>query len=56
MRSAKFTPLVTDQTLTGGTKTPKTVTTGDGTKFKVETTVDDDPSTDGIQIDPRDVK
>lgn len=51
MRSAKFTPQVTDTTLTGGTKAVKTVTSGNGNQFKVSVTVDDDPSTTGVQTD-----
>lgn len=48
MRSAKFTPEVTDTTLTGGTKAPKSVTSGNGNKFIVTTNVDNDPSTPTI--------
>jgi type II secretory pathway pseudopilin PulG len=51
MRSAKFTPTVTDAVLTGGTKATKIVTSADGYSFKVQTTVDDDPLSNGIQID-----
>ena len=49
-RSAKFTSVVTDQVLVGGVKTEKTVTTLDGNKFTIETTVDDDPFTNGVQV------
>ena len=49
-RSAKFTPVVTDQVLLGGVKTPKTVTTSDGNKFTIETVVDDDPFVDNVQV------
>jgi Tfp pilus assembly protein PilV len=48
-RSTKFTPTVTDAVLLGGTKTPKTATSADGTVFTVTTTVDNDPDTTGIQ-------
>lgn len=48
-RSTKFTPGVTDSTLLGGTKTAKTVNSADGTAFTVNTTVDNDPWTSGIQ-------
>lgn len=49
-RSAKFTSVVTDQVLIGGVKAEKTVTTSDGNKFTIETTVDDDPFTNGVQV------
>lgn len=48
-RSAKFTPGVTDSTLTGGLKTPKIVTTANGNRFRVSITVDDEPFTTGVQ-------
>jgi len=51
MRSAKFTPGVTDAGLTGGTKTPEVVTAPDGNKFKIQVVVDDDPFTANIQTD-----
>jgi prepilin-type N-terminal cleavage/methylation domain-containing protein len=51
LRSAKFTPGKTDDELKGGVKTPETLTAPDGSPFRVETTVDDDPFTDGVQID-----
>lgn len=50
MRSVKFTPTVTDSLLTGGTKTPKVVTSVDGNRFKIQTVVDDDPFTAGVQV------
>lgn len=51
IRSAKFTPTIyNDPLLTGGTKTPKTViSNGDNTSYLVETIVDNDPFTAGIQ-------
>lgn len=51
LRSAKFTPTIyNDPLLTGGIKTPKVVTSqGDNTQYLVETTVDNDPFTAGIQ-------
>ena len=52
LRSAKFTPTVTDPVLAGGEKTPKTVTMSDGNKFRVDVTIDDDPFTPNTQIDP----
>lgn len=59
MRSAKFTPYVTDSTaptsstdsnrdLTGGTKATRTITSADGNRFRVDITVDDDPSTPDV--------
>jgi hypothetical protein len=51
MRSAKFTPAITDSNLTGGTKVPKTVTGLSGNRFRVEIVVDDDPFTAGVQTD-----
>lgn len=63
MRSAKFTPYGTDRTapvnstdnnrdLSGGTKATRIVTSADGNRFKVDITVDDDPSTpNAIDVD-----
>lgn len=56
LRSAKFTPTITDSTpanidLTGGVKTPRTVTAADNASYLVETTVDDDPFTADVQVD-----
>jgi prepilin-type N-terminal cleavage/methylation domain-containing protein len=48
LRSAKFTPGVTDTTLTGGTKNPKIITSADGSRFRVQITVDDDPATKNV--------
>jgi prepilin-type N-terminal cleavage/methylation domain-containing protein len=50
LRSAKFTPGVTDATLAGGTKTPKIITSADGSRFRVAITVDDDPFASGVQV------
>lgn len=53
IRSKKFTPsFVTspDPDLTGGAKTPKSVPSEDGNKFRVQVVVDDDPFTSGIQV------
>lgn len=50
MRAAKFTPIVTDASLTGGVKASQTVVSSDGLRFVVNTTVDDDPFTSGVQI------
>lgn len=60
IRSAKFTPTITDnytpgttddgrRDITGGTKAARTVTAVDGTKYTVETIVDNDPETAGVQ-------
>jgi prepilin-type N-terminal cleavage/methylation domain-containing protein len=51
LRSAKFTPGVTDAALTGGEKTAKIITSADGSRFRVDITVDDDPFTANVQID-----
>ena len=61
MRSAKFTPTTTDnytpgtpddgrRDITGGTKASRVVTSANGFSFKVQTTVDDDPFTAGVQV------
>ena len=47
MRSAKFTPSLTDASLVGGSAS-RTVTTG-GMTYSVDTVVDNDPFTAGIQ-------
>lgn len=51
MRSAKFTPVTTSTNpdLTGGVKAPREATAGDGSRYRVEITVDDDPFTAGVQ-------
>lgn len=51
LRSAKFTPTIyNDPLLTGGKKTPIYKTSeGDNTRYLLETTVDNDPYTAGIQ-------
>lgn len=51
LRAAKFTPTVTDASLTGGTKTPFTTTTTAGLNFSVQVVVDNDPLLAGIQDD-----
>jgi len=62
IRSAKFTPTITDnytpgatddgrRDLRGGTKTPRTVTAVNGTTYTVETIVDNDPFTQLVQND-----
>ncbi len=51
MRSAKFTPGLTDSTLTGGTKTPEIISSPDGNTFRIQVVVDDDPFTSGVQAD-----
>ncbi len=50
LRAAKFTPFVTDANLTGGEKPPKFVVSADGSRFVIQTVVDDDPFTEGVQI------
>jgi prepilin-type N-terminal cleavage/methylation domain-containing protein len=52
LRSKKFTPNNVDSELTGGKKTPQIRTSkDDGNRFKVQITVDDDPTCPGIQPD-----
>ncbi len=51
LRSARFTPYITDAPLTGGTKPPKTVVAADGNRYVVRTVIDDDPLAGGIQSD-----
>jgi prepilin-type N-terminal cleavage/methylation domain-containing protein len=53
IRSKKFTPSFPtspDPDLTGGTKNPKSATSEDGNKFNVQVVIDDDPFTDGLQV------
>jgi prepilin-type N-terminal cleavage/methylation domain-containing protein len=51
IRSAKFTPTIfNDPLLTGGVKAPETVPSdGDNTSYLIETVVDNDPFTPGVQ-------
>ena len=60
LRSAKFTPNVTDaftpgipddgrRDIRGGEKPARTTTSADGNRFLVETKIDNDPLTEGIQ-------
>jgi prepilin-type N-terminal cleavage/methylation domain-containing protein len=60
LRSAKFTPTVRDnytpgipddgrRDITGGTKAARTTTSADGNRFIVETRIDNDTLTEGIQ-------
>jgi prepilin-type N-terminal cleavage/methylation domain-containing protein len=51
LRSAKFTPGVTDAALAGGEKTAKIITAADGSRYRVNITVDDDPFVANVQID-----
>jgi Tfp pilus assembly protein PilV len=51
IRSRKFTPTVTDTDLQAGEKAAKYSSSADGSSYKVEIIVDDDPYTDGIQTD-----
>lgn len=54
IRSGKFTPTKTDDSnpdLTGGIKAWKTTESEDKNRFKYQVIVDDDPFTDGVQID-----
>lgn len=49
IRSAKFTPYSTDAALTGGVKPVKTVISADGSVFKVQIDVDNNPVVSGVQ-------
>ncbi|MCB1025060.1 MAG: prepilin-type N-terminal cleavage/methylation domain-containing protein [Acidobacteria bacterium] len=51
LRSAKFTPTITDSVLAGGTKVARNFTSIDGNRFIINTTVDDDPFVAGVQVD-----
>lgn len=51
LRAAKFTPTITDTALSGGIKTPKSVTAPTGERFTVTISVDNAPLTAGIQDD-----
>ena len=51
MRSAKFTPTITDSILLGGTKPDDIVTGADGNKYRLKVVVDDDPFTSLVQTD-----
>lgn len=51
MRSAKFTPTSVDASLVGGVQAARNfVNTVDGNTYRIEITVDDDPLTNGVQI------
>jgi prepilin-type N-terminal cleavage/methylation domain-containing protein len=50
VRAAKFTPNIVDAIVTGGVKATRTVTSADGNRYLVNITVDDNPSTAGVQI------
>ena len=49
IRAAKFTPTVTDSTLTGGVKASRSVLSPTGVHFTIQDTVDNDPFTAGVQ-------
>lgn len=51
MRSAKFTPTLTDASLVGGEKTPEIIVAPDSNAYKIQVTVDDDPFTPNTQVD-----
>ncbi len=51
LRSKKFSPLTTDTELTGGTKPAKYVFAPNGEKFQITNVIDDDPFTNGVQVD-----
>ena len=49
LRSAKFTPEITDANLIGGTRAEELITAADGSRFRVALAVDNDLATSGIQ-------
>lgn len=49
MRSAKFTPEITDPLLTGGTKATQIVTSADGGSYRIDISVDNDLVTNDVQ-------
>ena len=51
MRSAEWTLTTTNGKLTGGVKTPETITLPDSNKFIVQIVVDDDPFSDVVLVD-----
>jgi prepilin-type N-terminal cleavage/methylation domain len=52
LRSLKFTPGKMDPELKGGVKSPKVITNpSDGNNYRIQTIIDDDPFTPGVQID-----
>lgn len=51
LRSKKFSPVAVDTELTGGVKADKIVTAPNGGNFSIAEVIDDDPFTDGVQID-----
>lgn len=51
LRSAKFTPTISDANLLGGVQATRVVASADGNRFRVQITIDDDPFTSGVQID-----
>ncbi|CAN5566932.1 hypothetical protein BH10ACI3_BH10ACI3_23210 [soil metagenome] len=51
LRSKKFSPARTDNELNGGVKPVKNVTAPNGGNFSISDIVDDDPLTDGVQVD-----
>lgn len=51
LRSAKFTPQITDANLLGGEHAARTVSSADGNRFRVQVTIDDDPFAANVQVD-----
>lgn len=51
LRSAKFTLTFIDASLVGGIKPPTTAVAANGNRFRVQTVVDDEPFTAGVQTD-----
>lgn len=51
IRAAKFTPLVTDPSLSGGVKAARSILSPTGVHFTIQESVDNDPFTTGVQDD-----
>jgi prepilin-type N-terminal cleavage/methylation domain-containing protein len=52
MRSARFVPTSTDAVLLGGEKPSEVVYGSDNNPYRINVTVDDDPSTTAVDVDP----
>ena len=52
LRSKKFSPAQTDPELTGGVKPVRTISAPNGGSFTITEVIDDDPLTDGVQVNP----
>jgi type II secretory pathway pseudopilin PulG len=50
LRSKKFSPAQTDADLVGGARPIRTIAAPNGGSFTIEDTIDDDPLTNGVQV------